>query len=91
MNQLLILFQCFHVEDWSVVYEGKALSKLRDKMKTGVNYNKITCLFDKERIQRLFDQKYVVQNFGFGESWSWGSWDGNATIYFDGRHWFDSQ
>jgi len=76
--------QCFHVEDWSVFFEGKALSKLRDQMKTGVNYNKIICLFDKERIQSLFDQKYVVQNFGFGESWSWGSWDGNMTIYFDG-------
>ena len=59
-------------------------------METGVNYNKIICLFDEEEIKSLFDQKYVVQSFSFGESWSWGSWDGNMTIYSDGRHWFNS-
>jgi len=86
----LFLFQCFHVEDLSIFFEGKALSRLRGRMETGVNYNTFICLFDEQEIKSLFDQKYVVQSFSFGESWSWGSWDGNMTIYSDGRYWFNS-
>ena len=58
--------------------------------KIGVNYNKIVCLSDENVIKSLFARRIVVQNFSFGESWSWGSWDGNMTTYSDGRYWFHS-